>query len=408
MKYIITQLLILFSIFVSSCSSGQERTSRQLQGVKTLEKGKVNSNVVCVKDPATSYALYLPTTYSAEKKNPVILAFDPQGSGNFPVEKYKDLAEKYGYILLGSNNSKNGQQMNETDNIIFSLFEEIDLRFSIDTSRIYAMGFSGGARIASLIALYRGGIKGVIACGAGFPATGQPGRFRFDYIGMVGNADFNMNELINLDGTLEQSGFRHSLKIFDGKHGWPPVDIMEFAFIWNDLCAMKDGKIPMNTQTIENFTSKIKASLKQDEEQKNLFQQQMDLNQSIHFLQGLKDVEIEKKKFNELISTDAYKKEEKRLNAMKEKEMQEQQMLSEDFYLKDINWWRKRITDYGLRITSGKDQNDVLMYKRIKSYLSLLCYMNYSRASSQNQKEKVDFSLQVYRMVDPENAANFK
>ncbi|MEI6898774.1 MAG: hypothetical protein WCL00_02755, partial [Bacteroidota bacterium] len=237
-------LILVFILVMNSCSSGQDRTM-QTGGlnIKEQEKGKVIPNVVCIKDQATSYTLYLPRNYSREKKSPVILIFDPHGSGFLPVEKYKNLAEQYGYILIGSNNSRNGLQMNETENIIFSLFEEIDLRYSIDTSRIYAMGFSGGARIASLIALYRGGIKGVIGCGAGFPATGQPGRFRFDYIGFAGNADFNMNELINLDSELEKSGLRHATKIFDGKHEWPPVDIIELAFLWNECCAMRDGKI---------------------------------------------------------------------------------------------------------------------------------------------------------------------
>jgi hypothetical protein len=42
------------------------------------------------------------------------------------------------------------------------------------------------------------------------------------------------------------------------------------------------------------------------------------------------------------------------------------------------------------------------------SYLSLMAYMNYTHANSSGDKEKADFSLKVYRIVDPENAAKIK
>jgi len=401
-------ICLLLSLLLSSCSSGQSRRNSGLPGIKPLENGKVTPAVICIKDPATSYSVYLPKSYSEQKKFPVILAFDPQGSGNIPVEKYKDLAERYGTILIGSNNSKNGQPINETENIIYSLFEEMGLRFSLDSTRIYVMGFSGGARVASLIALYRGGTRGMIGCGAGFSGSDQPARFRFDYIGFAGNADFNMNELINLDEQLEKANFRHALVIFDGKHEWPPVEIMEYAFLWNEFCAMKDGSIDKNIYKIADFLARVRQTLQQAEDQHSLYQKKLALQLMIRFLQGLDPVDKEKKELKELLSTENYKKEEKKINTVKEKEMQEQQMFTENFFVRDSSWWKKKITNYELRITNGKDQQDVLMCKRIMSYLSLLAYMNYSNASKSGAKEKADFALHVYRLVDPENAAKIK
>ena len=84
------------------------------------------------------------------------------------------------------------------------------------------------------------------------------------------------------------------------------------------------------------------------------------------------------------------------------------QMFTDNFYLKDTEWWEKKITNYGLRITNGADQNDVLMCRRIVSYLSLIAYMNYTSANSSGDKEKADFAMKVYRIVDPENAARIK
>ena len=115
------------------------------------------------------------------------------------------------------------------------------------------MGFSGGARIASIIGFYQGGVAGVIGCGAGFPATNQPVRFKPDYISIAGNADFNMNELINLDKQLDEAKFTHASILFNGKHDWPPVEIMENAFIWTEFCSMRKGFIQKNDSMIINF-----------------------------------------------------------------------------------------------------------------------------------------------------------
>jgi hypothetical protein len=379
-----------------------------MSGSNLQEKGKVIPDISCLKDPSTRYALYLPSRYISGVKFPLILAFDPQGSGNLPVEKYKDLAEKYGYILMGSNNSKNGQQMSETEAIINSMFNEITARYSVDTARIYLAGFSGGSRIASLIALYGGGIRGVIGCGAGFPGTTMTGRFRFDYIGVAGNADFNMNELVNLDEQLEQQGFRHALIIFEGKHEWPPKERMEEAFIWNEFCAMKENLIPKNSRMVQNYIHLMDEQIQQDELTGNIYKKRDDLLQVTRFLNGLSNTEEYRKQLTETQSSTQFRTAEKNILALKETEMKEQQMFSENFYLKDISWWKKKITNYELRITNGKDPQDKLMCKRIMGYLSLLAYMNYTHAISSGDKEKADFALKVYQIVDPQNAAKIK
>jgi hypothetical protein len=72
-----------------------------------LPVGKIIERVVCLKDDSQSYALYLPPNYTTDRRWPVIYAFDPAARGLRPVERFKDAAEKYGYIIVGSNNSRN-------------------------------------------------------------------------------------------------------------------------------------------------------------------------------------------------------------------------------------------------------------------------------------------------------------
>jgi hypothetical protein len=270
------------------------------------------------------------------------------------------------------------------------------------------MGFSGGARVASLVALYRGGIKGLIGCGAGLAGSDQPSEFRFDYIGFAGNEDFNMNEMISLDEQLEQARFRHDLVIFDGKHEWPDPEWMEYAFLWNYFNQCRDSKISPNKTIVADFLSLINKEIEKGVDQNNLYRQINALQRTIHFLKGLEPVEQDEARLSTLKNSDIWKKEEAKNLRVREKEMKEQRMYIENFYAKDLDWWRTQITNYELRITEGKDREDVLMCKRITSYLSLLAYMNYSNAKTAGNSERTQFSLNVYRIVDPENAAKIK
>ena len=96
----------------SSSAKGNNSTSEPLRhsgaDLKPFKKGIVIDSVICADDSSQIYAVYLPAHYDTNKKWPVIYFFDPHGVGNLPVLIYKDLAEKYGFILAGTYNSKNG------------------------------------------------------------------------------------------------------------------------------------------------------------------------------------------------------------------------------------------------------------------------------------------------------------
>jgi len=59
----------------------------------------------------------------------------------------KDAAERYGYIVLGSNNSRNGPWKPESE-AADAMLQDAQKRFAVDLKRIYFAGFSGGARVA--------------------------------------------------------------------------------------------------------------------------------------------------------------------------------------------------------------------------------------------------------------------
>src|SRR4029077_13151979 len=100
-------------------------------------------------------------------------AFHPGARGRAMVETYAAAAEQYGYIVAGSNNSRNGPWAASAAAVL-ALPVDLGRRLAIDPQRFYLTGLSGGARVALTVALAKGNnIAGIIASSAGYPDS-QP------------------------------------------------------------------------------------------------------------------------------------------------------------------------------------------------------------------------------------------
>jgi len=135
---------------------------------ESLPLGQIIDDVQCAADASQHYSLYLPSNFTPTRRWPVILAYDAGGRGRRAVERYKDGAEKYGYIVAGSNNSRNGP-WEISLNAAKAMTGDVDKRFPVDPKRIYTAGMSGGARVAMKLAMDSNIIAGVFASSAGFP-----------------------------------------------------------------------------------------------------------------------------------------------------------------------------------------------------------------------------------------------
>ncbi len=231
------------------------------QVLPPLPTGQVTDSVTCADDPSETYALYLPSTYTSTKRWPIIYAFDPSARGKVPVKLYKDAAEKYGYIVAGSNNSQNFA-MAEASKAANAVWQDTHLRFSLDERQTYTSGFSGGARVAGLVALRCAQCKigGVIANGAGYPNTGGPHqKDSFLYFFSIGNQDFNWPEVMTARRDREQNGETYRVREFPGPHQWAPPDVLEDAVEWIHLKAMQSGAQLPDAAFIERFYSRMQA-----------------------------------------------------------------------------------------------------------------------------------------------------
>jgi predicted esterase len=162
--------------------------------------------------------LYLPSNYTPDRRWPVIYAFDPFARGKVPVELYKDAAEKFGYIVVGSNNARNGPGTEEMA-AAEADWADTHRRLMIDKDRVYTTGLSGGARFATSFALYcyTCSIAGVIAHGATYPVKeGIPANDHFLYYVAIGDQDFNYPEVAALREKKEANRAEFKVKFTPG------------------------------------------------------------------------------------------------------------------------------------------------------------------------------------------------
>ena len=203
-----------------------------------LQRGTVVDPVHCAGDPAQTYALYLPSTYSPERTWSLLLAFHPAARGRLMAEKYRAAAEQYGYIVAASNNARNGPHAISAA-AAQAMGTDVSRRFAIDPQRIYLTGMSGGARVALGIALANPSIAGVVASSAGYPDSQPRDKAAFAIFGTAGTEDFNHLEMRLLDRKLTSP---HFLAVFEGGHTLPPDDIALDALEWMELQAMQSGR----------------------------------------------------------------------------------------------------------------------------------------------------------------------
>jgi len=214
-----------------------------------LKPGEIHASVTVQQDPAYSYALYLPSNYTPQKRWPILLAFDPFGRGISPVKLFQKGAEKYGFIVVGSNNSRN---FSDPSQAIHLTWEDVIHKFSIDPRGFYTAGLSGGARVASSIAIAcKTCVAGVIACAAGLPQNTRTLPETTEWFLATGTVDFNYPEILELHENLDRHHLVNRLDVFDGPHGWMPADMAEEALAWLRLRAMVNGTVPVDKTFIE-------------------------------------------------------------------------------------------------------------------------------------------------------------
>jgi predicted esterase len=254
-----------------------------------FQTGVVISKVSCATQAEQSYALYLPSHYTREKRWPIVYAFDPGARGSVPVELMKDAAERYGYIVAGSNNSQNGPWKASAE-AAQAMAQDTHARLAIDDKLVYFAGLSGGARLVASLAQACKCAAGVLMNSAGFSPSSPPAAgANFSVFGTAGAFDFNYPEVVNLDAKLATLRYAHAFSGFDGSHEWAPAAVMDEALAWFRLIAMKQDREPRDAAFVNEQAAEAEKRAKTLEAAGDPYPAWKEYRQAAETFDGLSD-----------------------------------------------------------------------------------------------------------------------
>ncbi|HEY1434222.1 MAG TPA: PHB depolymerase family esterase, partial [Thermoanaerobaculia bacterium] len=110
--------------------------------------GRIETRTLVSRDKERTYSIYVPSTLSADKPAPLIVAFHGSGGdGKRIVEEWTDLAEKEGILVAGPNSSDSVHWASPQDGpqLLRDLVDAIAARHAVDKRRLYLFGHSAGA-----------------------------------------------------------------------------------------------------------------------------------------------------------------------------------------------------------------------------------------------------------------------
>ncbi len=198
----------------------------------------------CVADEDQRYALYLPKDYDPKVGAPVLYGFSPGGDGRDVVVRHAQAAEKFGWIVVGSYNSRNGPA-DVSQFAARAMIADVQERFAVRPDRQYTSGMSGGSVVAAWVA----GNGEVPIAGAYLHARGPASVLKgakgssYYYL-LPGDRDFNLGESFRFLCLARKQGANAQIDVQQGGHGWANAERIEamlrFAEVRHSLASEED------------------------------------------------------------------------------------------------------------------------------------------------------------------------
>lgn len=399
-----TFFILVYFVSMLSCTSrplpeqhaapqNQERNVQSASEVFAIDT--VLNRITCVADPTLSFALYLPPQYASQSQLPAILFFDPHGDGSLPVKKYQQLAKEFGFVLMGSNDAKNGMVLSQTEVVASAVIKDVLSRLHADPKRLALCGFSGGAKVALSYAISHQGIAQVVYAGASIPL--QKTNPSLSLIGFAGTGDMNYTDLLGFDRSVALTNMQHYLVEWNGKHEWPDTATFRKAFYYLAFDNMRKQAAQKDEMLVNRFITAQEIALQKDN---NPLAQAMLLNETVQLLYGIAKTDAFSMRLQAVETKPSYKTALQEKESMLKQEEALKQMYYSAFTEKDLAWWNQEIA----RLNSNHDQRMQPMYQRLLGFISLAGYTISGNAIRQNEWETAKKMLSIYKLADPSNS----
>ena len=210
-------LTLMLSLFVSALS---------VSAANLITKEKFKSEG---KD--RTYYIFVPASLKPTAPVPLLITLHGSGrNGLSLVEKWKDLADKEGFIVVGpdASNSSGWRMPEDGPEFIYDLAEMLIKKYPIAADRVYLFGHSAGAVFALNLAMFESEYFAGVAFHAG--AWRSETEFKFPEVAtrktpikiIVGDRDpsFPLKDVRRTEAALKASGFSVVVSIMKNHDHW--------------------------------------------------------------------------------------------------------------------------------------------------------------------------------------------
>ncbi len=400
MKKITTSLFFIIPFFLFS------------QQIKLL-KGVINDNIV-VNDTTVmeTFSVYLPKSFDIEKTWPVVFVIDMDGNGSQALKYLKEAADSEGYILASSNNLKEILSISQNILIANRMFNEVYSMFKIEKNRSYTLGFSNGARFASIIPTFINAINGVISCGA---SVGNleilNAKKPFYFIGIVGRSDYNYIDMMDTRKYLDKLKFPNQLLIFEGAHEWPKKDLIRKAMRILTISQMEKGSISTDKDLVqESYENELIFANKTLTDGKPLLAENI-LTDAMRVYRSFYGIDSLKNSLKILRRSQSYKTNKRIQNSyfLKESFTKDDYnyYLEEDvatYNYNNLGWWNFQMSELD-KLVKSNNPFEKRMAKRLRSFINALIDDNIDFNKEQKivDLSALEFLYMVKTITDPED-----
>ncbi len=351
-----------------------------------------------VKQDSFSFYYYLPQGKLSESQ-PLIMVFDAHGDVQKLMRWLKPAAQRYGFAMAGTDLIRNN--VSNISVLLQRLYSFSQQYCHPQYGRIYTVGFSGGGRIAMVLALSDTSIGASASMSAGLGMMPYLNNPNAEFIIFAGTRDFNYREVMEQSAKIaDKLGVRALELSFRGAHQYPPKQYADYVLLWFEASAIRQGKISAKsglTDTIKKFVNTIIAQSEGVEQQLQAYKAAQ------AFLSGISDTKQYAKKLRKLEQTPEFKAYAHKLAKIEQMETQLQREYAQAIMTKDTTWWKHEIEVINSKISTARDSDYKDFYYRLKAFVSIMAYTATKYSIFKGNYAAARKYVAIYQVVDPKN-----
>ncbi|TVZ25643.1 hypothetical protein JM83_0569 [Gillisia sp. Hel_I_86] len=343
----------------------------------SLRKGAAIDSLPINDSISESFAMYLPSNYSSDKKWPIVFVFDPEGRGISSARLFSQAANEQGYLIVASNNISRNDSLATNLETAVRLLEKVLLNFPIDEKRVYAAGLRQGAHVASTLPAVYPKIKGIVVVediwmNKDFLVQNTNKYSIIGFASYKSDSYNNFNESFNLFKILDYKKFIYN---YEDEGMWPSAKLISHGLGTFTLEAMLDGSQPKDAEMVNNLYESELATAESWRRQLNFYKayELLKLMRDKYKYFDKKDEIRDLQK--EIRRESIYKEQRSQYNSAKIKEQdlryQYAYLIEEDLVLKsfeNIGWWAQQYKEIDSLKNSKITAESELSY-RLEDYL---------------------------------------